>query len=163
MPAYTAITDATLTAGRPITETLMRTIRDNLDHLKNATDGLTSNVTVTGGPGTPATASTSYVTVTRNRLYLEAGTYTFRGHAEIMVLDGNCTTDTAHVRLRIGGETFLEETSAACAAFDAVNGGTAGIAVATGGWTDLDVQLKTSNASKQAAHRHITVSWLKTA
>jgi len=163
MPSYTAITDATLTAGRAITQTLLRTFRDNADYLKNATDGLTNNVVLNNSPAEPQTTATSFTTVTKNRVWLEAGTYTFRSHAELMIPGGNGTTDTASVRIRADGTAVLDTSTTASAAFAALDGTQTGVAVAASGWKDVEVQLKTTTAAHAAVHRHVTVSWLKTA
>ena len=162
MPSYTAITDATLTAGKAITETLLRTIRNNLDFLKNATDGLTNTVVLNSSPAEPSTASTSFTTVTTNRLWLAAGTYTFRIHAEVTESGGNGTTDTAYLRIKAAGTTVLDSSTLYSGSYDVKTAETAEVAVASTGWTDLDVQLKTSNSARQAAHRHVSVSWTKT-
>ncbi len=163
MPSYSSITDATLTAGKAITQSLLRTVRDNLEFLKNATDGLTNTIVLNSSPAEPATSSTSFVTVTKNRLWLAAGTYTVRVHAELMEVGGDCSTDTAYLRVKADGTTVLDVSSTACAGFDTRTAETSGVTLASTGWTDVEVQLRTGNATKQAAHRHVSVSWTKTA
>ncbi len=160
---YTSITDATLSAGKAITETLLRTIRDNLDFVKNATDGLTNSVVMNNSPSEPGTTSTSFTTVTTNRLWLAAGTYTVRVHAEVAETGGNGTTDTAYIRIKADGTTVLDTSTVVSAGYDVKTSTTTGVAVGSTGWTDFDVQLKTSNAARTASHRHIGVSWTKTA
>jgi len=139
----------------------MRTIRDNLDCVKNAADGLTNTVVLNSSPD-PSTASTAFTAVTTNRLWLAAGTYTFRIHAEVTETGGNGTTDTAYIRIRAAGTTVLDSSTLYSGSYDVKTAETAGVTVAAAGWTDLDVQLKTSNSARQATHRHISVSWTKT-